>query len=90
MFRRPGLRVDGKVFGFLGSDDRLMVKLPRDSARAAVEEGRAEPVTMGTRTMKEWVALPLEDGGDTARRAWSEALERALAHVAAQPPPTRH
>ncbi len=78
MFRSPGLRVDGKIFAFLGHGDRLIVKLPRERAVALMAAGVAGDVTMGTRTMKEWVALPAETPG-----GWSGYAREAYAYVSA-------
>jgi TfoX/Sxy family transcriptional regulator of competence genes len=82
MFRSPGMKVGGKVFAFLGSDDRLTVKIPRARAEAAVASGAAEPVTMGTRTMKEWVAYPAvpHDPVETEQQR-SRAIDEAYAYV---------
>lgn len=63
MFRSPGLRVGGKIFVFLGHDDQLIVKIPRHRAEACVAAGEAEPVSIGKRTMKEWVAVPALGSG---------------------------
>ncbi|MFC6879446.1 MULTISPECIES: MmcQ/YjbR family DNA-binding protein [Actinomadura] len=79
MFRSPGLRVGGKVFAFLGHDGELIVKLPQDRARRLVDAGTAEHVTMGTRTMREWIAFPAQEN-DTA----TLALWRNIAHDAHQ------
>lgn len=57
MFRSPGLAVSGRIFAFAGSGGRIIVKLPRERGGALVEAGDAEPVTMGTRTMREWFAI---------------------------------
>jgi hypothetical protein len=82
MFRSPGMKVGGKVFAFLGGSDRLIVKIPRHRAEAAVAAGEAEPVTLGTRTMKEWVAYPAvsDDPEETGQR-WSRAIDEAYAYV---------
>ena len=54
MFRSPALRTGKKVVAFLGSGsgDTLILKLPRERAVALLEEGSAEPVTIGNRTMR--------------------------------------
>lgn len=82
MFRSPGMKVGGKVFAFLGGADRLIVKIPRHRAEAAVAAGEAEPVTMGNRTMKEWVAYPAvwEDPQQT-EQCWARAVDEAYAYV---------
>lgn len=76
MFRSPGLRVGGKIFAFLGTRGELIVKLPRDRAAQLLDEGTAEPVVMGTRTMREWVELPArEDEASTLSRWRALAVE---------------
>ncbi|MGV9776484.1 hypothetical protein [Streptosporangium sp. NPDC003464] len=79
MFRSPGLRVGGKIFAFLGHDGQLIVKLPQDRAGRHVDAGTAGRVTMGKRTMREWVAFPAQES-DTA----TLALWRNVAHDAHQ------
>ncbi|MFT4469469.1 TfoX/Sxy family protein [Arthrobacter sulfonylureivorans] len=82
MFRGPGLRVGGKIFAFLGHGDRLIVKVPRQRADAAVASGAAEPVIMGQRTMKEWVAFPaVADDAPATERLWLSAADEAYAYV---------
>ena len=81
-FRSPGLRVDGKIFAFLGRQERLVVKLPRDRAQALVAEGSAELVVMGTRTMREWVGIPLGDDADAGTRTWRSYAREAHDYVA--------
>jgi hypothetical protein len=76
MLRSPGLRIDTRFFAFVGNDDRLIVKLPRERVDALVGQGIATPVTVGDRTMKEWVALPY-----TGDEAWRPFIEEALAYV---------
>ena len=83
MFRSPGLRVAGKVFVFLGGDQRLIVKLPRPRALEVVGEGTADEVTMGTRTMKEWVSFGVdEDDLDGTLATWRRVTREAHEFVA--------
>lgn len=83
MFHSPGLRVGGKIFAFLGGDQRLIVKLPRARALEAVGTGTAHHVTMGSRTMKEWVAFPLDgDDLDGTLNTWRHAAREAHDFVA--------
>ncbi|MGW6175186.1 hypothetical protein ACWF5H_16995 [Arthrobacter sp. NPDC055138] len=82
MFRSPGLRVGGKIFAFLGHDHRLIVKVPRPRAETAVASGAAEPVTMGERTMKEWVAFPaVADDASATEQLWGSVAEEAYSYV---------
>lgn len=79
MFNGQGLRVDGLFFAFVSSTGRLVVKLSEASVGRLVAEGEAEPVTMGTRTMREWASLPQPQDGDLDR--WRGALHDARAFV---------
>lgn len=81
MFRSPGLRTGSKIVLFLGHDDRLIVKLPRPRAIALIDDGTAEPVTMGTRTMREWVAIPASVNLDTTRTIWIKIAREAFRYV---------
>lgn len=82
MFRSPGIRAGDKIVAFLGRDDRLILKLPRARALELLESGAAQQVTMGTRTMREWVAVPAEATHDATFATWSPLVREALAYVA--------
>lgn len=78
MFRSPGLRVSGRIFAFLGHGNRLIVKLPRQRAQEVVAAGTAHDVTMGRRTMKEWVSFALDDDDlDGTLATWRDAAREA-------------
>lgn len=81
MFRSPGLRFDGTIVAFLGHDDTLIVKLSRDRAASLVSTGAATPVTMGKRTMREWVVIQAEATLDATRASWTGFAREALVHV---------
>ncbi|MCT1775014.1 TfoX/Sxy family protein [Brachybacterium sp. p3-SID957] len=81
IFRSPGLRLDGTIFAFLGFDGELIVKLPNARGQELIAAGEAAPVTMGTRTMKEWFELPSADAPDQAYQAWLPLVREALAFV---------
>lgn len=81
MFRSPGLRVGKKIFAFLGSQGQLIVKLPNDRAAQVVDEGIAERVVMGTRTMREWVAFPSEADSAATLARWREVAREAHRYV---------
>jgi hypothetical protein len=82
MFGSEGLKVNGKFFAFVGREGRLILKLPARQAADLVAAGKAHPVTIGRRTTREWVGLPLpETPGDTAE--WERALADAHGYVAA-------
>jgi hypothetical protein len=71
LFRGPSIAADGVNIAFIAHDGRLIVKIPGDRAAAAIASGDAEPVTMGTRTMREWVGVP-------AQAAWVAFLREAV------------
>ncbi|MFI6813397.1 TfoX/Sxy family protein [Nonomuraea sp. NPDC050328] len=81
MFRSPGLRTGGKIFAFLGHDGELIVKLPHDQARRLLDEGTANPVTMGKRTMREWVAVPAQQSDTETLALWRKAAHDAYRYV---------
>lgn len=81
MFRSPGLRADGKIVAFLGFDGGLIVKLPHTRGRDLIANDAAAPVTMGTRTMKEWFELPAAQSPPQSYEAWLPLVREALAFV---------
>ncbi|MCQ1956423.1 hypothetical protein NNX39_07920 [Arthrobacter sp. zg-Y826] len=85
MFRSPGLRTGSKIVAFLGSGDYLIVKLPEARAQELIAAGTAGPVTMGKRTMREWVEVPsAADPGATALQ-WTALTREALEYVRSLP-----
>ena len=76
-----GYSPDGKVFAFLGHDGGLIVKLPEDRARLLVDEGTAERVTMGTRSMREWVAFPAQADEAATLALWQRMARQARTYV---------
>ena len=85
MFRSPGLRVRDKIFVFLSHKGQLIAKLPSDRAKELVADGTAEPMVMGKRTMREWIAFPPQAGLAT----WREAAREAHEYVSAVSDPSR-
>ncbi len=79
MFASEGLAVRGKIFAFVGRDGRLILKLPLARAEALKAEGVTEPVTLGGRTMREWVGVPLPV---PSPGAWPGLMDEAHAYVA--------
>lgn len=70
MFGRDALLADGQVFAFRDGD-RVAVKHP--SAGELVAAGRGIAPVMGSRVMRQWVAVPvssaeLDEWVETARR----------------------
>lgn len=83
MFRSPGLRVGTKIFAFLGFDGELIVKLPVDRVAELVEAGDATQVTMGKRTMREWVTIEPAPDDDATLARWRPLAAEAHRFVAA-------
>ena len=81
MFRSPGLRTGNKIVAFLGHGGCLIVKLPRLRGTALVDLGMAGQVTMGARTMREWVAIPAGPDPETTRDTWTVLAKEALHYV---------
>lgn len=81
MFRSPGIRAGGKIVAFLGHDDGIIMKLPRDRAVALVARGDAHEVTMGTRTMREWIAVPAGTDHAATLASWVPLTQEALDYV---------
>lgn len=73
--RGPGVTVGGKIAAMLVGG-RLVVKLPRERCEAVVVGGNAEPLSMGRRTMREWVAVGVEREVE-----WLQLAREALAFV---------
>ncbi|MDI2129029.1 hypothetical protein [Yinghuangia seranimata] len=81
MFASPGLRTGGKIFAFLGHKGELIVKLPREQVERLVEAGTAEQVTMGTRTMREWIGVPPQDNDAETLELWRKVAADAYEYV---------
>ena len=89
MFRSPGIRADGKIVAFLAHDGGLIVKLPRPAAVDLVARGEADEVTMGKRTMREWVRVPGGADRDATVAAWVPFAQQALDYVTGGAAPSR-
>jgi TfoX/Sxy family transcriptional regulator of competence genes len=79
MFSGQGLEVDGRFFAFVDKNGRLVVKLSQRDVVRLVDEGQAELVTMGKRTMREWAGLTQPEDGDLDR--WRAAAEAAYSFL---------
>ena len=84
MFRRPGIRTAGTIVAFLGTDDELIAKLPVERVQQLFAAGDALPVTMGTRTMREWVTIAAADSRAATIERWAPLVQEALDFVTAQ------
>ncbi|QHC57872.1 hypothetical protein [Rathayibacter sp. VKM Ac-2760] len=83
MFGSPAIRHRGRIVCFLGSDDRLIVKLTRADTVALIESGAADPVVMGRRTLREWVSVPREAPDTAALERWRPLAATALGYARA-------
>lgn len=81
MFRSPGLRMGTKVLAFIGHRNDLIIKVPKVRAKELISDDRAEPVTMGARTMREWVAIPPATDYDVTLDNWTALAREALQYV---------
>lgn len=81
MFGSEGLRIRGKVFGFVGYRGAMIVKLP--AARVDELEGTdgMERMVMRERAMKEWMLVPA-----SAADRWASLLAEAFAFVDSMTP----
>lgn len=73
IFNGDGVKVQGKVFAFIGRNGDLVAKVPESRVHELVSQHTGRPVVMGRRTMREWVRLPAEAGVG----AWSDVLDEA-------------
>jgi hypothetical protein len=89
MFRSPGIRAGDKIVAFLGRDNRLIAKLPRDRAVSLIARGAAQEVTMGKRTMREWIAIPAAPDLESTRAKWLPLVQEALVYVTASTEPNQ-
>ncbi len=64
-----------KVFGFL-KGERLVLKLPRERMELFLAAGEGEALTMGGRTMREWIVLD-----PRSRTLWPELVRDSAAFV---------
>jgi YjbR len=77
VFGMPALKVDGKVFAAY-ADRMLVVKLPADRIETLLTSGKGKPFVGYGKTMRAWVALPLDTQDE-----WRALAEAAQAFVSA-------
>ena len=82
MFSGAGYALDGRIFAFIGRTGRLIAKVEASSAQEKIAHGDAGQVTMGTRTMREWIGLELDEV-----EAWPALVTEAFAYADSLPPP---
>ncbi|KQM82637.1 hypothetical protein [Agromyces sp. Leaf222] len=73
MFGSEGYSVRGKLFAFVATDGRLVVKLPEER----IEELRLDNMVMRGRPMREWAVVPYADGVDR----WASITVEAHAYL---------
>lgn len=73
----PGVRANGRIAAMLVGG-RLVVKLPAARCQEVIEGGGAEFLSMGRRTMREWVGVGTERADE-----WVGLAREALGYVAA-------
>lgn len=81
MFGSPAIRHRGRIVCFLSGDAELIVKLTRQEALDLIEQGRAAPVVMGRRTLREWVVVARADDPADAVEHWRPHALVALEHA---------
>jgi hypothetical protein len=57
MFSTVGWRSGGRVFAFIGRGGELVLKLPEERVAELVATDAVSPMTLGVRTMREWVRV---------------------------------
>lgn len=82
MFNGRGLSVDDSIFVFINREGRMVAKLSEPEAQARVAAGDADVVTMGTRTMREWVSF----AQPTELDSWVAVARDAHRYVSALTP----
>ncbi|HEY4279527.1 MAG TPA: TfoX/Sxy family protein [Conexibacter sp.] len=74
-FRGAALTVDEKIFAMI-PEGRLVLKLPHSRCAELADSGAGQPLSMGTRTMREWISIDPDCGED-----WHALATEALAYV---------
>jgi len=79
MFNGDGIKLDDAFIAFIGSKGDLVAKVDAAQVEQMIASGNGAPVTMGKRTMREWVRVgyTLED------ELWSSTLSDAYEFAAA-------
>ncbi len=73
MFGSEGYSVRGKLFAFVSTDGRLVVKLPGER----IEQLGLDNMVMRGSPMREWAAVPFDEGAER----WRSVAEEAHAFV---------
>lgn len=75
-----GYAAAGHLFAFIGTDARLVVKLPAMRVDDHEASGTGSRMQMGERLMKQWAAIPT----DVDQEVWAGAVAEAYLFVTAQ------
>lgn len=81
MFGTEGLRIRGKVYGFVVHDGGLVVKLSEERVGELSATTDAAPMVMRDRPMREWLHAPASTAS-----LWPSLLDEAHAFVDAITP----
>jgi hypothetical protein len=73
MFGSEGYSIRGKLFAFVASDGRLVVKLPSER----IHELALDHMIMRGSPMREWAAVPFDVGAER----WRDLAEEACTFV---------
>jgi hypothetical protein len=74
-FGSGGLKVKGKIFAMMASQDRFVVKLPKERVAELSKEGKGEAFAIGARVMKEWLVV------HSSPKTWAGLAEEAYRFV---------
>jgi hypothetical protein len=74
------LMIDNKIFAFTRPDESAALKLPEARIAGLIADGEIRHLTMGKRTMREWVVVP-----GIADPANLKLLREAMDYVASLP-----
>jgi hypothetical protein len=80
MMGHASFEIDGKVYCFVTRDGSLAMKLPETRIAPMLEDGDAKLLSMGSRTMREWLVVP-----ESGSAATLKLLSDAKAYVASLP-----
>jgi len=83
-FGGGSLTIDGKIFAFTSKNDHIAIKLPVDRIEALLGTADAERLTMGKRTMREWIVIS-DAGSPGTLRLLREALRFVQSLPASKP-----
>ena len=79
MFNGDGIKLDDAFIAFIGSKGDLVAKVDAAQVAQMIAEGSGASVTMGKRTMREWVRVGYTLGEDL----WTSTLGDAYDFAAA-------